>query len=125
MGGFTHRKYGDVVKRWLLPIIIVLQSVLSNRDILWFIDNEAAASSLFRGSSKEQDVHAIAQVSHLLYHHLQCRVWIEWVDSHSNPSDGLSRLCLLDPWTPGPGLGLRRISFSRRPFLFYFLIRFP
>ena len=72
--------------------------ILSNRNILWFIDNKAAASSLIRGSSKEQDVHAIAQFYHLLHHHLQCRVWIEWVDSQSNTSDGLSRLGLLDPW---------------------------
>ena len=72
---------------------------LKQFDIVWFIDNEAAASCLIRGNSREQDVHAIAQFAHLLYHLLNCRVWIEWVDSHSNPSDGLSRLGLSDPWT--------------------------
>ena len=34
---------------------------------------------------------------------LECRVWIEWIDSKSNPADGLSRLGLLDPWTQGQG----------------------
>lgn len=68
-------------------------------DALWFIDNEAAASCLIRGNSRESDVHAIAQFSHLLFHTLQCRVWIEWIDSSSNPSDGLSRLGIADPWT--------------------------
>ena len=32
-----------------------------NADVIWYIDNEAAASSLVRGSSKQLDVHMIAQ----------------------------------------------------------------
>ena len=45
------------------------------------------------------EVETAVQVAHLLWLHLGSRVWIEWVDSASNPSDGLSRLGLQDPWT--------------------------
>ena len=43
--------------------------------------------------------------AHLLWLHLQCRVWIEWVDSDSNPADGLSRWDSR-PWTPNQGWNL-------------------
>ena len=38
-------------------------------------------------------------MAHLLWATLGCRVWIEWIDSDSNPSDGLSRKGMTDPWT--------------------------
>ena len=81
------------------------------KDTLWFIDNESAASCLIRGSSRETDLHAIAQFSHLLCHTLQSRVWIEWIDSKSNPSDGLSRLGLEDPWTSAQDWDISEFSF--------------
>ena len=87
---------------WLLLVPWFHPQVLRSLDILWFIDNEAAANSLIRGDSRESDVHSIVQFSYLLYHHLQCRVWFGWIGSHSNPSDGLSRLGLLDQWTIDP-----------------------
>ena len=62
-------------------------------------DNEAAAACLIRGGSKQEDVHLLAQYSQLLCHSLNARLWIEWIDSESNPSDGLSRLGISDPWT--------------------------
>jgi len=72
---------------------------LFRKDVLWFIDNEAAAACLIRGGSKQEDVHLLAQYSQLLCHSLNARLWIEWIDSESNPSDGLSRLGVSDPWT--------------------------
>ena len=76
-----------------------LHAHLRGRDIIWFVDNESAASCAIRGGSKLPEVETAVQVAHLLWVHLGCRVWIEWVDSISNPSDGLSRLGLQDPWT--------------------------
>ena len=73
--------------------------VLSGRDVVWFVDNEAAASALVRGSSSQEDVHEIAQYAQFLLSDLRVRIWWEWIDSFSNPADGLSRLGLLDPWT--------------------------
>ena len=72
-------------------------------DVVWFIDNEAAAAATIRGASREDDVNDFVQVAHLMWMYLGVRVWIEWVDSESNPSDGLSRLGLQDPWTVDQG----------------------
>ena len=72
---------------------------MSHQDILWFIDNEAAVASLIRGSSSQIDVHTLVQVAHFLCQRFQIRVWIEWIDSESNPSDGLSRDGVCDSWT--------------------------
>lgn len=87
------------------------KELLRNCDLLWFIDNEAAASALIRGSSRPDDVHRISQLSHVLLHGLGCRAWIEWIDSDSNPSDGLSRLGLEDPWTLLQGWTLSEYTF--------------
>ena len=76
-----------------------LHSHMRGRDIVWFIDNEAAASCAIRGCSGLPEVETAVQAAHLLWLHLGCRVWVEWVDSKSNPSDGLSRLGVADPWT--------------------------
>ena len=72
-------------------------------DMNWCIDNEGAAAAAIRGASTQGDVDHFVQVAHLLWMMLECRVWIEWIDSKSNPADGLSRLGLLDPWTQNQG----------------------
>jgi hypothetical protein len=77
--------------------------VLRGRDVVWFIDNQSACSSLIRGGSAAEDVEQIALVTHLLFLVLGSRVWFEWIDTDSNPADGLSRLGLEDPWTQGQG----------------------
>jgi hypothetical protein len=68
-------------------------------DILWFVDNESATSALVRGTSSQDDVHEIAQSAQFLLFSRGCRAWFEWIDTESNPSDGLSRLGVCDPWT--------------------------
>eukprot|EP00434_Breviolum_minutum_P039847 symbB.v1.2.035390.t1/scaffold4753.1/size44016/3 len=80
---------GETICGLLVPI--VHPEVLRSRDVLWFIDNECAVSSLIKASSPQSDIHLIAQFSQAAYHALQARVWFEWIDSASNPSDGLSR----------------------------------
>ena len=87
------------------------QDRLRNHDILWFVDNEGAVSALIRGSSSQDDVHLIAQFSNLLTHSLNCRAWYEWIDSGSNPSDGLSREGISDPWTATQGWDIRGYPF--------------
>ena len=73
-----------------------------------FVDNEAAAASLIRGSSSSLDVGVMAQAVHWLLMRIDCRIWIEWIDSDSNPSDGLSRLGIHDPWTIEQGWQLQQ-----------------
>ena len=74
------------------------------RDVLWFIDNEAAASTIIRGATREEDVQGIAELTQFFWASLRCRVWIEWIDSDSNPSDGLSREGLLCEWCSSRGV---------------------
>ena len=80
--------------------------LLQASDIVWFVDNEAAVSSLIQETSDVGDVHLIAQCAALLTQTLRSRVWYEWVDSDSNPADGLSRLGLEDPWPQAQGWDL-------------------
>ena len=84
---------------------------LRNADILWFFDNEAAVSALIRATTAEPDVLILVQQAHLQFHDLQMRTWIEWVDSASNPADGLSRLGLADPWTAAQPWRVQEFSF--------------
>ena len=69
------------------------------RDVLCFVDNEAACSALVRGSSSSHDVEMLVQAFHVSLASLSAHAWIEWIDSKSNPSDGLSRTGLQDEWT--------------------------
>jgi len=72
---------------------------------------ECAVSSLIKASSPQSDIHLIAQFSQAAYHALQARVWFEWIDSASNPSDGLSRSGLEDSWTLQQGWNLAVVVF--------------
>ena len=62
-----------------------------NKDIVWFVDNEGACSTLIRGACSPEDVSGIAELTQLLAMRLGARIWFEWIDSKANPSDGLSR----------------------------------
>ena len=77
--------------------------VFRNTDVTWYIDNEAACSSLVRGSSSQEDIGLISAATHRILMELNCRIWWEWIDSDSNPSDGLSRDGCADAWTLAQG----------------------
>ena len=83
----------------VLTALVLLPGQFAQRELLWFIDNESAVSSLIRGGSKAQDVGHLAAATHLALIEEQCTAWFEWIDSDSNPADGLSRDGLLDQWT--------------------------
>ena len=80
---------------------------LASRDVIFFIDNEAACAAMVRGSSSEEDVGAVVNAVHWLLFRVDCRPWFEWVDSKSNCSDGLSRDGLEDVWTIAQGWQLK------------------
>jgi len=79
-------------------------ALLRDRDVTWFIDNEAAASSMIRGGSSQADVNDIAEATHLLLHRIGCRLWVEWIDTGSNPADGASREGVICPWCASNGI---------------------
>ena len=88
---------GETLAALVLPLLC--PDLLRSRDILWFIDNEAAAAALVRVASSEPDILFLVQQTHLIFHTLKMRVWFEWIDTESNPADGLSRGGLTDEWT--------------------------
>ena len=89
-----------------------LPHLFQGQDLIWFVDNEAAAAAIIRGSSSSSDVDSIVQLSALLLLQLEARLWVEWINSDANPSDGLSRDGLDDSWTLEKG---RDLSAARLP----------
>ena len=67
-------------------------------------------SALIRGVSKVSDAAQLAELFHALLLQLASRAWVEWIDSDSNPADGLSRLGLRDPWTAQQDWILRHVD---------------
>ncbi len=94
-----------------LVVPVQLQSIFQDCDVLWWVDNEAAVAALVRGTSSQDDVHEVSQATHLVLHQLSSRVWWEWIDSSSNPSDGLSRSGLADVWSQKQQWNLSEIQF--------------
>jgi hypothetical protein len=84
--------------------------IFRGRDSIWFVDNSSAVSTLIRGSAKPEDIDNISAMVTLQNSILDHGVWFEWIDSDSNPSDGLSRLGLEDPWTLEQGWKLAEVS---------------
>ena len=77
----------------------LLDQEVSSRAPDGIVDNEAAVAACIRGASRCDDVGLIVQAIQWEALKLECGIWFEWIDSKSNPSDGLSRDGLADEWT--------------------------
>ena len=93
----------------VLTALVLAPDALRGLELVWFIDNEAALSSLIRGASRAEDVGHIAACTQLAMLDHSCAAWYEWVDSASNPADGLSRDGIHDQWTVSQGWDLTEI----------------
>ena len=93
----------------VLTALVLAPESLSNRELVWFIDNEAALSSLIRGTSRAEDVGHIAACTQVAMLEHSCTAWYEWIDSDSNPADGLSRDGVSDQWTMSQGWELTEL----------------
>eukprot|EP00435_Cladocopium_sp_Y103_P025431 s4491_g6.t1 len=100
---------GEALAALLVPLLH--PSVFDSQDVLWFIDNDPAVASLIRATSLQPDVHLICLFSHAWLFKRGARIWYEWIDSASNPSDGLSRDGLQDPWTLQQGWDVKEYPF--------------
>ena len=89
---FTERKTQIFLAESLAPWIALREAskFVAGRDLVLFIDNTAAMSALVCGSPRAPNAALLAHIQHLLWCRLGVRVWVEWFDSDSNPSDGLS-----------------------------------
>ena len=83
--------------------------VFAETDVVWFIDNMSAVMALIKGASAKADLCAITVALHAIFARLNVRVWIEYVESASNPADGLSRAGLEDAWTCAQGWALKEV----------------
>ena len=75
------------------------RDLLTGKDVIFFIDNEAAASAMIKGDSRLPVVGTMAMCVQLLLIRYKIAIWFEWVDSNSNLADGLSRDGAEDSWT--------------------------
>ena len=91
-------------------VMAAYPAFFENAQVVWFVDNEAACSSLVRGASRHGDIAVLAALAHLAALRYSCQLWFEWIDSDSNPSDGLSRLGINDAWTLAQGWRLRELE---------------
>eukprot|EP00435_Cladocopium_sp_Y103_P067262 s583_g29.t1 len=96
---YSDASFEDGVLRLGWVIMAPERPVVGGADVLWFIDIEAAAAALIRASTAEADVLSLVQQAHLQFHDLRIRPWFEWIDTESNPADGLSREGISDAWT--------------------------
>ena len=62
-----------------------------DRDVIFFIDNQAVCAALCKGASRSDDIQAFTTAFHTMVAKLHARIWFEWVPSQANPADGLSR----------------------------------
>ena len=77
---------------------------LLNQDALLFVDNQAVCSALVPGSSSSDDISYIVSLCHLVWAALRAIIWLEYVPSDDNPSDGFSRDGIKDEWTQAQAL---------------------
>ena len=96
----------------LYAAIATHEEALRGKDLIAFVDNEGAAAAIIRGSSKQHDVGIIVQCIQWLCVRSNIRLWVEWIDSDSNPSDGLSRDGGEDLWTLRQGW---RVEMAKQP----------
>ena len=84
----------------LAPLVTIQnEHRLRGMDVWWGIDNEAAEAALVKGYSSRADTAAIVAATHIVAAQRDLRIFYFHVDSDSNPSDGLSRGGVTDPWT--------------------------
>ena len=74
----------------LLTVYTVADSI-ANSKVLLFVDNMSVASSLVSGHSTQQDMQCMLTMFHRYAQKLGLLVWIEWVPTHANVADPISR----------------------------------
>ena len=76
----------------MLPItLLALPELFRGRSVVWYVDNTSAMAAFVKGASANEHLERIVAIFWLCCFRLDCSIWLEWVDSESNWSDGLSR----------------------------------
>ena len=64
---------------------------LRDRDVLWFVDNTAALAGVVKGTSGEPINERLIGQFWMAVSQIGARIWVEYLDSKGNWSDGISR----------------------------------
>ncbi len=76
----------------MLPLVLLREGrALRGRDVQWMVDNTAALGSTVKGASGQPVLEQLIALFWILCYRFQIRVWLEYVDSEANWSDGISR----------------------------------
>ena len=85
-----------------------------DEDVVWFVDNTSALTSLIKGSSPVEDNNEMALFAASALTSMNVRCWFEHVDSEANPADPLSRDgfsdALVQAWVQQGWLHLREAA---------------
>ncbi len=77
----------------MLPLVLLAEGqAFRGRDVLWLVDNTAALGGVVRGNSRHPVLDKLLGLYGVLAYRFQLHIWVEYVDSESNWSDGISRL---------------------------------
>ncbi len=101
----------------MLPLTMLhWAEIFRGRTVVWFIDNTLAMASFVKGASANEYLEKIVGTFWIAAYHLDCAIWLEWVDSDSNWADGVSRLYANDPFAKTHGFSLCEMPFPELPF---------
>ena len=88
----------------MLPLaMLALPETFRGRSVVWYVDNTSAMASFVKGASANPHLERIVAIFWMSAFLLQSTIWIEWVDSQSNWSDGLSRALAADAFVAEHG----------------------
>ena len=66
----------------MLPITLASwPQLFRTRKVVWYVDNTSALAAFVKGASANAHLERIVGILWVLAHHLQCDIWVEWVDS--------------------------------------------
>ncbi len=76
----------------VVAAVMHMRSALADRDCLWLIDNSVALACLCKGNSDSAALDMGTAAVHFALAFLRSRIWFEYVESHANWADSVSRL---------------------------------
>ncbi len=89
-----HARKTQIIPLELLAaagLMYTFAGAFADRDVIFFIDNQAVCAALGKGASRSDDIQAFITAFHTMIVKLNVRIWFEWIPSKANPADELSR----------------------------------
>ena len=84
----------------MLPILLYQESEhIAGRDIIWLVDNTAALGGIVKGASDLAVSELLIAFFWIKAFALKVRLWVEYIDSAGNWSDGISHEFGKDPYS--------------------------